>query len=189
MLIHTQRLRLITCDARHLAALVQGPGVLGELLGITVPDGWTAVPAAYAHSLALLKKQPMRPFSGWWLYLLVNPVSKTLVGCCGFKDVPDPDGIVEIGCEIAPVFRRQGYATEALKSLVGYAFTRPEVRAVDARSLPAKGAQAAMLQAVGMKRIGEAEDAEAGTVWHWRITSAEFVALARAARRLTSARR
>jgi hypothetical protein len=180
MLIHTQGLRLLTCEIAHLEAIIRDPASLGDLLGVTIPDGWPAYPGAYAHALALLRKEPLRSSSGWWLYLFVNHAQNVLVGCGGFKDVPDTDGVVEVGCEIAPAFRRQGFATEALGGLINYACTRPEVDAIDAYSQARRGAQSEMLRAVGMKRIGEALDLNAGKVWHWRVTSDAFVELRRA---------
>ncbi len=182
MLIHTQRLRLMTFELAHLDAIVRDPISLGDLLRVTIPCGWPTVPAAYRHALALLKKDPLRSYSGWWLYIFVNPAQQVLVGCGGFKAAPDADGVVEIGCEIAPALRRQGFATEALRSLINYACTRPRVNAIDAYSKAARGRQSGLLQAVGMKRIGEALDSKAGCVWHWRVRSDAFVQSRRAER-------
>jgi [ribosomal protein S5]-alanine N-acetyltransferase len=180
MLIHTPRLRLMTMERAHLAAIVRDPLSLGDLLRIGIPEGWPAFPAAYPHALALLKKEPLRSCSGWWLYLFVDPVHQFLVGCGGFKDAPDANGVVEIGCEIAPAFRCQGFATEAMRGLINYACTRPEVRAIDAYSKAEPGAQASLLQIVGMTRIGETLEANADIVWHWRVTSDAFVNARRA---------
>ena len=183
MLIHTPRLRLITLEANHLAALVNGPQSLGHLLRVAIPDQWPAYPAAYREALSLLRKKPLLPCSGWWLYLFVNPTLKSVVGSGGFKDAPDAGGVVHTGCEIAPAFRRQGYATEALRGLISYAFTRPAVSAVEAWSLPYKGPQSGLAGAVGMSRIGEASDPAAGKVWHWRITRSAFEQSARGSQR------
>lgn len=180
MLIHTPRLQLLTCELVHLAAIVRNPVSLGGLLDATIPDGWPAYPDAFAHALALLKKEPLRSSSGWWLYLFVNPAQNILVGCGGFKEAPDADAVVEVGCEVAPALRRRGFATEALGGLINYACTRPEVGAIDAYSQAERGAQSGMLRAVGMKRIGEARDSNAGNVWHWRVTSDAFVESRRA---------
>lgn len=182
MLIHTQRLRLLTCEEKYLAAIVRDPQSLGELLKVTVPEGWPEHPDAYSHALSLLKEQPLLPYSGWWLYLFVHPVLRAVVGCGGFKSAPDADGVVEIGCEIAPAFRRQGFAAEGLCGLIRYAFTRPEVAAVDAYSMPAKGPQAELAKQVGMKRNGEATDPVAGNIWNWRITRQAFLNKALGAR-------
>lgn len=180
MLIHTPRLRLMTLELAHLTAIVRDPLSLGELLGVAIPEQWPAHPAAYPHALDLLRKNPQRSCSGWWLYLFVDPVHQVLVGCGGFKDAPDANGVVEIGCEIAPAFRRRGFATEAMRGLINYACTRPEVRAMDAYSQAEPGVQASLLQAVGMTRIGEALETKADGVWHWRVTSDSFVDARRA---------
>lgn len=178
MLIHTRRLRIITCQEEHLAAIVEDPASLGAVLGVSVPAQWPAHPAAYPHALAALRKRPLLASSGWWLYLFVDAARKSLVGCGGFKSAPDADGVVEIGCEIAPAYRRNGYASEALLGLIGYAFTRAEVSAVDAVTRATKCAQTAVLASVGMARIGDAMDKVAGKVWLWRITRQTFVATA-----------
>ena len=182
MLIHTQRLRLMTIEEKHLAAIISEPGSLGGLLKITIPEQWPEHPEAYRHAMSLLKQQPLLPHSGWWLYLFINPELKALVGCGGFKSAPDADGVVEVGCEIAPAFRRQGFATEAMRGLVGYAFTRPEVSAIDGYSKPIKCAQSELMRDLGMTRIGEATDKVAGKVWNWRVTRDAFLKAALGAR-------
>lgn len=175
MLIHTQRLRLISCEEKHLAAIVRDPRSLGELLKVAIPEQWPEHPQAYRHARDLLKKSPLLVYSGWWLYLFVDAALKTLVGSGGFKSAPDADGVVEIGCEIAPAYRRRGFATEALCGLINYAFTRPGVSAVDAHSLPRKGPQSDLLRGLGMKQIGEATDVVAGKVWRWQITQDAYL--------------
>lgn len=183
MLIHTPRLRLITFEADHLAALVRGPQSLGDLLRVAIPDQWPAHPAAYGQALALLKKRPLLSDSGWWLYLFVSPALKSVVGSGGFRSAPDANGVVRAGCEIAPAFRRQGFASEALRGLISYAFTRPAVNAVEAWSLPAKGAQSRLAEAVGMSRVGETSDPAEGKVWQWRVTRDTFERPVREGRR------
>lgn len=179
MLIHTPRLRLITFEADHLAALVNSPQSLGDLLRVAIPDRWPAHPAAYREVLSLLRKEPLLPNSGWWHYLFVSPALKSVVGSGGFKSAPDADGVVRTGCEIAPAFRRQGFASEAVRGLISYAFTRPAVSAVEAWSLPARGTQSRLAGAVGMKRIGDASDPVEGKVWRWRMTRDVFEQSAR----------
>lgn len=170
MLIHTERLRLLTCGREHLEAIVRDPKSLGTELRVSIPDGWPAYPQAYPHALELLKNDPARPYSGWWLYLLIDNEARALVGCGGFKGAPDAEGTVEIGCEIAPAYRGRGLAAEATMGLARYAFTRPEVSAVDAHTLPEKSASTRALEKAGMRRVGEAVDTQAGRVWHWRLT-------------------
>ena len=180
MLIHTPPLRLMTMELAHLAAIIRDPFSLGDLLGVAIPERWPAYPAAYPYAFELLKKEPLRSSSGWWLYLFVDPGHQVLVGCGGFKDAPDENGVVEIGCEVAPASRGRGFATEAMRGLINYACTRPQVRAIDAYSEAAPGRQSALLQAAGMTRIGETLDTSGNSLWHWRITSEAFVDVRRA---------
>ena len=175
MLIHTQRLRLLTCEEPHLSAIATDPASLGELLGVAIPRHWPERRDAYRHARDLVRKNPLLASSGWWLYLFVDPVLKVFVGGGGFKSAPDEDGMVEIGCEIAPVYRRQGYATEAMFGLIRYAFSRSGVSVVQAHSLPRKCPQSQLLRALGMKKVGEATDAVAGKVWAWRLTQDAYL--------------
>lgn len=175
MLIHTPNLRLLTCGHEHLEAIVRDPQSLGDLLGVSIPAAWPAYAKAYPHALALLKKQPLRPWSGWWLYLFTHPDERALVGCGGFKDAPDTQGTVEIGFEIAPAFRNRGLGGEAVSGLIGYAFTRPDVAAITALTLPKGDIRARGFEAAGMRPAGEREDADAGTVTQWRLTREAFV--------------
>ena len=170
MLIHTEHLRLLTCQHEHLEAIVREPKSLSALLGVLIPDGWPAYSEAYPHALESLRKDPLKPYSGWWLYLFIHSAERALVGCGGFKGPPDADGLVEIGCEIAPAYRGRGLGAEATLGLARYAFTRPQVSAVAAHTLPEKSASTRVLEKAGMKRVGQALDPEAGPVWHWRLT-------------------
>ena len=180
MLIHTPRLRLITMELVHLSAIIRDPVSLGDVLGVAIPDRWPSHPAAFPHALALLEKEPRRAASGWWLYLFVDARQRMLAGCGGFREAPDSKGVVEIGCEIVPSLRRQGYATEALNGLINYACTRPAVDAIEAYSTARRSGQSRLLQAVGMTRVGDTLDSPTGKVWHWRIACEAFVESRRA---------
>jgi ribosomal-protein-alanine N-acetyltransferase len=178
MLIHTQRLRLLTCEEEHLSAIASDPRSLEQLLGVGVPAGWPEHRRAYGHARDLVRNNPLLASSGWWLYMFVEPALKALIGSGGFKGAPDGDGVVEIGCEIAPEYRRQGYATEALSGLIRYAFSRSGVSAVQAHSVARRCPQSDLLRGLGMKKTGEATDVVAGTVWTWQLTQDAYLKLA-----------
>jgi RimJ/RimL family protein N-acetyltransferase len=181
MLIHTPNLRLYTCTAEHLEAIVRDPASLGPLLDVSIPEGWPNFPPAYPQLLEMLKAQPLLALSGWWLYLFVDPRERALVGCGGFRSAPDAQGVVEVGCEIAPACRGHGFASEAIQGLIRYAFTRPQVVAVDARTAPERGACARVLEKSGMRLACKERDPGEGLVWRWRITRDEFVGTQRRA--------
>jgi RimJ/RimL family protein N-acetyltransferase len=53
--------------------------------------------------------------------------------------------------------------------MIRRAFADPHVRAVDAHTLAQASASTGVLEKAGFRRIGEAVDPDAGSVWHWRL--------------------
>jgi RimJ/RimL family protein N-acetyltransferase len=90
-----------------------------------------------------------------------------VIGSCGFKAPPDPEGVVEIAYGIDPAYRARGYATQAAKALADFAFGSGLVRLVRAHTLPSNAASARVLAKCGFERVGLVEDPEDGTVWRW----------------------
>ncbi len=166
-MIRTPRLELISCDLETLRAIAAGREALAAHLGVAIPDGWPEFPEAYRHALELLEED--LDVGGWWTYVFVARGEAALVGSGGYKGKPDVDGAVEIGYEIAPAFRRRGFATEAAEALARFAFTDPDVCTVLAHTLPRSSASTRVLDKIGMRHDGIAEDPEDGTVWRWRL--------------------
>src|SRR5215813_14908231 len=69
-------------------------------------------------------------------FRIMDRRSDAMIGTCAFKGPPDSQGIVEIAYGVDPVYQGQGYATEAAKALVGFAFDRESVRMIRAHTLP-----------------------------------------------------
>lgn len=65
----------------------------------------------------------------WGTYLFLLRDGSSLVGSGGYKG-PPRDGVVEVGYEIAPEYRNQGFAAEAKRALIGHSFLCDEVDAV-----------------------------------------------------------
>ncbi len=166
-MIRTPRLELISCDLEMLRGIASGREVLAAHLGLAIPDGWPEFPEAYRHALELLGEDA--GLGAWWTYVFVSLGDGALVGSGGFKGKPDAAGAVEIGYEIAPEFRRRGFATEAAQGLARFAFADPEVRTVLAHTLPRSNASTRVLDKIGMRHDGIVEDPEDGTIWRWRL--------------------
>ncbi|MDT9697097.1 GNAT family N-acetyltransferase [Streptomyces sp. P17] len=62
------------------------------------------------------------------VFVLVRHEDDRAVGALGFHGAPDEDGRVEIGYDLAETARGNGYATEALRALAGWALARDDVR-------------------------------------------------------------
>jgi RimJ/RimL family protein N-acetyltransferase len=154
MLIHTPHLRLYRCSGEHLAAILADPKTLGEMLKVSIPDGWPQHPETFVEASEALKREPLLRFSGWWVYVFVHPEEHALVGSGRIvAPLPSRPAAVAIDCEIAPAFRGRGLAAEALFGLMRYAFTRPGIELVLAQSDAQDQACSKLLAKLGMRKM------------------------------------
>lgn len=104
-----------------------------------------------------------------WLhgFRLTERSTGVLVGTAGFKAPPDGDGMVEIAYRIEPGHESRGYATEAAKALIDFAFASSEVKRVRAHTLPEPNASTRVLTKCGLAFIGPVNDPEDGLIWRW----------------------
>ncbi|MCT4663554.1 MAG: GNAT family N-acetyltransferase [Tissierellales bacterium] len=61
---------------------------------------------------------------GWGPWLIFKKENGKLIGDGGFKGIVDDDGIVEIGYSIVASAQNSGYGTEAVESLMKWAYGR-----------------------------------------------------------------
>lgn len=167
-MILTSRLQLLSCTLQYFEALLQGKDVLGELLDIDIPEEWTEYPEIILVAYDKLRNDPS--MLGWFFYLVVHQEDKRLIGAGGFKGRPDNNGTVEIGYEITPAYRDQGYGTELTQALVRFAFNHSYVQKVIAHTEEEYNAAVKVLQKSGMHFVGEAPE----QLWRWEITRTQY---------------
>lgn len=172
-MIQTARLQLIPSERQHSEAFQRGKPDLAALLGVALPDGWPTFPEAFIPP----PPDAPAPPAEWLGYFFIDPQEKTLVGNGGFTGQPDASGTVEIGYEIATAYQNRGFATEAARGLLDYAFAQPQVNAVIAHTLAAPNASNNVLQKIGMTFDAELPEPELGTIWRWRITRPTYESL------------
>jgi RimJ/RimL family protein N-acetyltransferase len=149
----SQRLRLIPVDA-DLCDLLAAPealaGTIGAELYLPFPEPDLAdLLTRHARRLAA---DPSRPEFGPWL--VVTRETQQLVGGAGFHGLPAVDGTVELGFGIAVPHRRQGFATEAARTLLGWALGQPDVKRVVARCEPDNEPSVRTLERIGLRQTG-----------------------------------
>jgi GNAT superfamily N-acetyltransferase len=99
----------------------------------------------------------------WGVFALVRREDGRAVGGIGFHGVPDEQGRVEIGYDLAEAARGNGYATEGLRTLSAWALGRETVTAVRATTEPENTASQAVIARAGFVRIaGETSEDGAG---------------------------
>lgn len=159
----TTRLELRACTEEIARASLNGAEALQRVLGRSVPGTWP--PGELKDALALDARNLARHdgYLGWGVWLVLRKDGGPLVGSAGFKGPPDDSATVEIGYGIEPAHRRMGFATEAVRALVEWAWTQEAGRVV-AECHPANHASIGVLERIGMHRTAS----RAGMLW-WEL--------------------
>jgi RimJ/RimL family protein N-acetyltransferase len=158
-------IRIFPATVEHLAAYSRDPSELSSMLGSPLPAGWPEFPEAIPHTLKVLEEASGD--ADWWMYFFVDEATGVLVGSGGFAGAPR-DGVVEIGYEIAPGYRRRGYATAAATELVQRAVASGQVRRIVAQTLAQDPRSAGVLRATGFDESGRTDDSEHGEIIDWQ---------------------
>ncbi|MFV2119431.1 GNAT family N-acetyltransferase [Streptomyces sp. Act-28] len=117
--------RLVLCElSPEVAADLHGGGSGGFAWAEGGPEEGTR----FAGGMVARAREAGTHRPGWGTYAVVRLSDRRAVGGIGFHAAPDTDGEVEIGYDVVESARGRGYATEALRALVGWAFTRPEAK-------------------------------------------------------------
>lgn len=101
------------------------------------------------------------------MFTVIERASGESIGGCGFKGPPDAEGVVELAYGIDPPFRGRGFATEAARALVEFAFASGRVQRVRAHTKPDNGPSDRVLAKCGFRQVGEVVDPEDGLVCRW----------------------
>ncbi|MGA4841168.1 GNAT family N-acetyltransferase [Streptomyces sp. G45] len=91
----------------------------------------------------------------WGMYAVVRTADHRAIGAIGFHGAPDDEGWAELGYDLAPAARGNGYATEALRTLTEWALTLPDVRGVRALVDEGNTASEAVLTRAGYTRAAD----------------------------------
>lgn len=165
--LDTAHLTLLNCDIPTLEAVIAGDRAIHEHLDVFVPEVWSTFgKTSFQYALDRIKEFPEQ--AKWWTYLFVLKELNTLIGSGGYKG-PPRGGIVEIGYEVAPDYRNQGYATEVVKALAKMAFEHPQVRAVSAQTLGKVNASTRVLEKSGFQKVNTLQDELIGEIWCWNL--------------------
>ena len=167
-MLQTERLFLVPSNAEMLHAAVEEdwPTLSRLLGGGDFAHRWTHFPEALLWMLDYLQDVPRE--AEWWNYFFVLRSEARLVGSGGFKGLPEPDGSVELGYEIADDYQGRGLATEAARALADWALQQPGVKALTAHTLAEENASTAILRKLGFTFVEEKMDLEDGLIWAWR---------------------
>ena len=155
----------------HLRALMEGAEVYERRFQIRVADGlrdFLIGPEVSPEFLARLNSSAEADLWKDGFGVLLEP-ENMIIGFCSFTGPPSANGMVEIAYGIAPGYQRRGYATEAARAIVDYAFASGQVRTIQAHTLPEQNSSTRVLEKCGFTLSGEIIHPTDGPVWRWEL--------------------
>jgi len=166
--IDTDRLLLrspVAGDAEPIAALMENWNVANWLVRVPFPY-------RVEHAAAWIERSVQERAAGvGWPYLIVRRDDNVLMGCMDISIEGDAR-TGTLGYWLGEPFWGQGYATEAAKAVIGFAFDILKLNQVNASALPDNDRSMRVLEKAGMTHIGrQFED----TVERGRVDTEAFV--------------
>ncbi len=160
--IQTERLELIPITEEHCNAELSLP-VLEVLLEARIPEAWPPelVTEGVVSEFIQLLTSPggSRFFAYYWVKTDKHGSDKrVLVGSGGFM-VGD-DGVLELGYSVIGEFQGHGYATEAVRAMIEWAFTFFDNPSIYAATFPKSFASIRVLEKTGFMHAGPGRDPE-----------------------------
>jgi [ribosomal protein S5]-alanine N-acetyltransferase len=150
--LETKRLQLIPFTLDLKKAAMNDRVRLVEMLGVHVPEHWPEPDLAEALPV-FVEKMEKAPSEPVWDWIAIHRLDQGVIGGIGFMEGPNKDGVVEVGYDIVPEYRKQGYATEMARSLIAWAFQETGINVVTASCLDDNIGSIKVLENVGMRRL------------------------------------
>lgn len=170
--IRTERLRLGVLDLPAVDALLAGD--LERLQAHTGARFRRPAPPPYmAEALPDVRKRLRdRPEQApWWSWLIVREDTGEAVGSVALGGPPDPSGALLMGYAVYPEHEGHGFATEAVRGMIAWAFRQPGVREVRALAPVWNTPAVRVAENVGMRPVAADEDDDVGQVLVYAITA------------------
>lgn len=138
-MIETERLRLYPAEREQMEAFINSEKDAG-------------LKKAYTEMLEGCLSHPDQ--WDWYAMWMIELKNGTHVGDLCFKGL-DADGVTEIGYGIQENYQGQGYASEAVKAICGWAYRDPKVTAIEAETDPENKASQRVLEKCGFTANGK----------------------------------
>ncbi|HDR7707769.1 MULTISPECIES: GNAT family N-acetyltransferase [Bacillus] len=140
MKLETERLYIVPCTE--------------ERIQIANEQGYNSGPHIVGHVENVKQDVALLPWGAWYV---LRKEDDSVLGDIGFKGGPNENQTVEIGYGFIEKYWNQGYATEAVKELIDWAFKTGEVETIIAETLLDNYSSMRVLEKLHMKRVNATE--------------------------------
>lgn len=130
-----------------------------RILGAQLPPWWPNEDDQWL--LGFRRKQMDGANTEWLVRAIIRIEDRAFLGHIGFHGPPD-DGIAEAGYTVFEPYRRNGYAEEALRALLGWATQEHGVRRFRASVSPDNDPSLALIKKFGFVQTGTQWDERDG---------------------------
>jgi RimJ/RimL family protein N-acetyltransferase len=165
----TERLRLRRSrpeDAEEISAYRSDPDVNRY-------QGWDRTdPSGIRAEIVEMAGRAPGARGGWVQLTVEEREGGRLVGDVGLSAVDGEPGVVKIGYTIAPAAQGRGYATEAVRALVDYAFRRLGAELVRAYASAENAPSIRVAENVGMRLVERSRHRRGGEVVRYELDRA-----------------
>jgi ribosomal-protein-alanine N-acetyltransferase len=170
--IRTGRLRISVLDLAAVEALVEGDAVALEARTGARFDRPSAPPHMADTLPAVRDRLRAHPEEAcWWSWLIAREDTGEAVGVVALAGPPDDAGRVLVGYAVYPEHEGHGFATEALRALIGWIFAQADVREVRALAPVWNTPALRVAENVGMRPVASEEDDDVGEVLVYALTA------------------
>ncbi|MFL5680814.1 MAG: GNAT family N-acetyltransferase [Chloroflexota bacterium] len=159
--IRTERLELVSFSPAVMRAVLDNDlAAAAEQLGATVPsDLRERLGELFLIRLDDIDRDAsVQPWVARAMVLTDEQGVRRLVGSVGFHGPPNDDGRVEVGYHVEPEFRRRGFATEAVRALLDWAWREHSISRFRASVAPTNMASLAVVGGLGFRQTGRQWD-------------------------------
>jgi len=161
--IESERLKLMPLTHQQLLLLRQDRALMEISIGLT-PSFMLVEPLYYAEIIDALDNfwlpntlaypEKYLWYTGWELVL---KSTNTSIGGMGFAGYPNDNGEAEIGYMIDGNQHNKGFATEALQTMIAWAFTHQFVKAIVVHTYADNLPSRRLLDKCGFKQVEDVE--------------------------------
>jgi ribosomal-protein-alanine N-acetyltransferase len=161
--VSSTRLDLVPMSLEFMEALARGDRECAQaMIGYRIPADWPQrVESTLRFRIAIARARPETlPLLLRAMVLRADP--QVMVGRIGFHGPRDNEGMLEIGYEVLPAFRRLGYAREAVLAMLRWAQHDPGVLRFRASVSPENEPSRRLVTGLGFIEVASQWDEQDG---------------------------